>query len=432
MEWYVVAILAFVAMFAVVFAKVPIAFGLGLLGLLGLWALLGGKPALAFLGNHPFSVLPQFTLVAVPLFIFMAEVILFTGISGDVFDLFHKWLDRLPGALAISGIIASAGFGAMSGSSTATAAGIGSVAIPEMQKRGYDDRLAAGSVAAGGGLGILIPPSLPLIFYGIITQTSVGKVFMATLIPGVIMAALESAYVGIVCKRNPRLAPRIPGVSWRDRAVSLKKVWPILVLIFLVLGSIYLGWATVTEAAAVGAFGSLCFALAYKKLNWSNLRGAMLATVRATGAVLIILVGALLFGYFLTVAQVPQQLSSFLVNLPVNRWVIMIGINMLLLLLGCVMEMATLMLVILPILFPPVVALGFDPIWFGAVFVINVQTGLVTPPIGMDLFVVKGISNISMVDIMRGAVPFTLSMIIVLILTMAFPQLSLWIPSLMG
>lgn len=432
MDWHIIAILAFVAMFAIVFAKVPIAFGLAFLGLMGLWILIGGKPALAFLGNHPFSVLPEFTLVSVPLFIFMAEIILFTGISEALFDLFHKWLDKLPGSLAISGIVACAAFGAMSGSSTATAAGIGAVAIPEMQKRGYDNKLAVGSMAAGGGLGILIPPSLPLIFYGVITETSVGKLFMATLIPGVIMAVLESAYVAMLCKRNPSLAPTIPSVSWRDRIASLRKVWPILVLVFLVLGSIYLGWATVTEAAAVGAFGALCFALAYRKLNWRNLRNAMLATVRATGAVLIILVGALFFGYFLTVAQVPQQLSGFLVGLPLNRWVIMVGMNILLLVLGCVMDMATLMLVVLPILFPPVVALGFDPVWFGAVFVINVQIGLITPPIGMDLFVIKGICDVPLGEIIRGAVPFVLAMVISLALTMAFPQLALWIPNLMS
>jgi len=432
MEWYVVTILAFAAMFAIVFAKVPIAFGLGLLGLVGLWAFLDGRAALLFLGNHPFSVLQNFTLVAVPMFILMAEVILFTGISGDLFDLFNKWLNRLPGGLAISGIMACAGFGAMSGSSTATAADHRSVAIPEIQRRGSDNRLTAGSVAAGGGLGILIPPSLPLIFYGVITEVSVGKLFMATLIPGVIMALLESTYVTIHCKRNPRLAPRMPGVSWKDRAVALREVWPVLVLVFLVLGSIYLGWATVSEAAAMGAFGALCLALVFRRLTWSNLRGSLLATVRATSAVLIILVGALFFGYFLTVAQVPQGLSNVLVNLPVNRWVIMVGINVLLLVLGCVMDMATLMLVVLPVLFPPVVALGFDPVWFGAVFIINVQIGLITPPIGMDLFVIKGICDVSMGDIIKGAVPFVIAMAITLALTMAFPQLALLVPNLMG
>jgi len=333
----------------------------------------------------------------------------------------------------MSAIVSCAGFGALSGSSTATAATIGAVSIPEMQKRGYDNRLVAGSIAAGGGLGILIPPSLPLIFYGIITETNVGMLFMAGLLPGIIMAVLDAAYVGISCKRNPGRAPLIPeGVSRRDRIIAARKVWPVVLLVFLVLGSIYLGWATVTEAAAVGAFGSLCVAMVYRKLNWGNLRGAMLAAVKTTSVVIMIAFGALLFGYFLTVAQVPQQLAAFLVGLPVNRWVIMIGINLLLLLLGCVLDVATLILVVLPIIFPAVTALGFDPVWFGVVFVVNIEIALETPPIGMNLFIVKSISEIPIGDVMRGAIPFVFVEAIVLVLVMAFPQISLWIPSLMG
>jgi len=433
MEWYVIAIIAFVAMFAILFAGVPIAIGLGLVGAFGMWALLGAGPALAFLGNHAFSTLPSFVWVAVPLFLLMAEIILFTGIGADLFDFVHKLLHRFPGSLAMSAIVSCAGFGALSGSSTATAATIGAVSIPEMQKRRYDNRLIAGSIAAGGGLGILIPPSLPLIIYGVITETNVGMLFMAGLLPGIIMAVLDAAYVGISCRRNPSRAPRIPGgVTWRDRILAARKVWPVVVLAFLVLGSIYLGWATVTEAAAVGAFGSLCVAIVYRKLNWGNLRQAMLAAVKTTSVVIMIAVGALLFGYFLTVGQVPQQLASFLVGLPVNPWVILIGINLLLLLLGCVLDVATLILVVLPILFPAVIALGFDPVWFGVVFVVNIEIALETPPIGMNLFVVKGISDIPIGDVMRGAIPFVFVEAIVLALVMAFPQISLWIPSLMG
>jgi tripartite ATP-independent transporter DctM subunit len=430
MEWYTLAAIVFGALLICLASGMPIVFCLGVVSLAVMFFLID-PITISTMGKKAFSLGTNFVLIAVPLFILMAEVVMFSGLSESGFDVINKWLGRLPGGLALSSIGGCAIFAAVTGSSVANTATIGTVAIPEMMRAGYDKKLATGSIAAGGALGILIPPSTLMIVYAVITEQSLGHLFIGGVFPGVLLAGLFMFYILVRALINPALAPRPEGVDWKDRILSLYKILPVVGLIFLVLGTIYTGITTPTEAAAVGAFGAVIISVAYRRLTVRRMMDAMIKASETTCFVFFIMVAGTIMAFVLSALEIPQNLVRWVIALGLSRWVIMIAINVLYLILGCLIDPASIVVLTVPILFPVIIALGFDPIWFGVIVTINMEMANITPPLGFNLFVMKGISppDVTLGDIIRGAMPFVIFQALGLALCMIFPQLILWLPS---
>jgi C4-dicarboxylate transporter, DctM subunit len=372
-------------------------------------------------------------MLTLPLFILMAEVVAFSGVGDDIYTAAHNWLSWLPGGLAISSVATCTGFAAISGSSPATAATVGLVAIPEMVKRGYSKRLAAGCIAVGGTLGILIPPSITMIIYGIITEVSIGKLFIAGIIPGIVIALLLCGSIAAAVMVKPSLAPKVDAVTWSERFSSLKRVWAFLVLVLSILGTIYLGIATPTESAAIGATLAIIIAALYRRLKVSTLHAAVKRTVGVTAMIMFLVITGNIMAFLLSSLTIPQVLTEAIMSMDMSRWTVMILINIILIIMGCLLDPMAIMVITLPILFPIVTNLGFDPVWFGIVVTINVEIGMITPPVGLNLFILKGaVKEVNLGDIIAGAIPFVALMCIGLALIMVFPQLATWLPGKMG
>ncbi|MFC1967637.1 TRAP transporter large permease subunit [Chloroflexota bacterium] len=435
MEWWQFSIIIALALIALLASGMPIGFSLGFLAL-GLIIATRGPDGLFLIASTAFQVSTMITLTCLPMFVLMAEVILFSGISVQMFDTVAKWLNRLPGGLFQATIAASTAFAAVTGSSVANCVTIATIAVPEMVRYNYDKKLAAACVGAGGALGILIPPSGVMILYSIVTEVSLGRLFMGGILPGVLLAGCFMIYVGVRALKNPKLAPALPDVTMKDRFDSLFRggTWATLLLGASVLGSIYMGVATPTEAAGVGAFLSLLIALGYRKLNKSNLSGALLRTAQTTCMVLWIVIGAMAFGYILTYLRIPEQLTIVIANLSATPLTVIFGMQVLLLILGCFLDPASIILITVPILAPLVASLGFDLVWFGVIFTINMEMSYITPPFGLNLFVLKGVMppDVSMRDIIAGCAPFVIIDAAILALCIFFPQIILFIPSTMG
>lgn len=410
----------------------PIAFCLGFMGVVGIVGLVdvGALYQIAEIAADSGTNLFMLTL---PLFVLMAEVVSFSGVGDDLYTAAHDWLSWLPGGLAISSIATCTGFAAISGSSPATAATVGLVAIPEMTKRGYNRYLAVGSIAAGGTLGILIPPSITMIIFGIITEVSIGQLFIAGIIPGILLALILSGAIAAAVTLKPDLAPRIAGVSWKKRFHSLSKVWAFVVLAISIVGSIYAGIATPTESAAIGATLSIFIALLYRRLTVKALHGALLRTVGVTAMIMFLVIGGNVMAFLLSTLTIPQYVTEAIMALNASKWFVMIIINVVLLAMGCLLDPMAIMVISLPILFPIVTQLGFDPVWFGIVVTINVEMGMITPPVGLNLFILKGsVPGVTMKDLVGGSLPFLLLLGLGLILIMVFPPLATWLPGRMG
>lgn len=432
MEWWALLSLIFAALLVLIMIGIPVAFSLGILSLALVLIFLGPNQLIVF-STTAFGQIDNFALVAIPLFIFMAEVILHSGVSTDAFDMLSKWTSRLPGGLAVAAQLTCTLFASVCGASTATAAAVGSIAVPEMMSRGYDKRLTCGSIAAGGALGALIPPSIYMIIYGTLVEESIGQLFMGGVIPGLMLSGMFIAFIIVRCTLRPGLAPLAQDVTWADRWRSLYKVWAILFLAAAMLAAIYFGIATPSEIAGVGCFLALAIGFAYRRLTWAALKGAFLSTCRITCFIGWILVAATVFGYILSFLQLPQQLSEWLVAQSASPYLVILGINVLLIFLGCIMDPAGILLVTIPILVPVIKALGFDPVWFGVMFVVNMELAQITPPLGLNLFIIKSISppEVTLKDILIGAGPFMILDLIGLALVIIFPQIILWLPSTM-
>lgn len=423
-------VLAGFALFIIVLLIIgmPVAFTLSLAGILGIiqfvdMSTLSQVPVIAF------KTLNSYVLTSVPLYILMSQIMLTGQVGSGLFDLGSKWMGHLPGGLGIATIFACAIFAAISGSSVATAVTIGAMAIPEMLKRGYDRKLVVGSVAAGGTLGILIPPSIPMILYGTITDESVGKLFMSGVVPGVLLTLAFVAYIVFASWNKPREER----ASHEAKMKALREnVWGLLLPV-IIIGGIYTGIFTPTEAAAVGTVYALIITFfVYHSITVEDMPAILRATIKTSCMIFAIMVGAMLFGYILTVLQVPQALMSLVTDGHFNRWIVLIGINIVLLILGCVLETVSIILITLPMLYPVIKALGFDPIWFNVVLLINMELALITPPVGMNLFVIKGISEDSTIqDIISGAAPFAFIMILEIVLLCFFPGIATWLPSVL-
>ncbi|OPY86537.1 MAG: Sialic acid TRAP transporter permease protein SiaT [Smithella sp. PtaU1.Bin162] len=432
MDWWMLLTLIFAALIILIMVGIPIAFSLGIVSLSLVLIFLGPDQLMLF-STTAFGQLNNFALVAIPLFVFMAEVILHSGVSTDAFDMLAKWTSKLPGSLAVAAQLTCTLFAAVCGASTATAAAVGSIAVPEMLSRGYDKRLTCGSIAAGGALGALIPPSIYMIIYGTLVEQSIGQLFMGGVVPGLMISAMFIVYIIICCIFKPELAPRLAEVTWKDRWRSLYKVWAILFLALSMLVSIYIGFATPSEIAGVGAFFAVIIGLAYRRLTWKAIKGAFLSTCRITCFIGWILVAASVFGYILSYLQLPQKLSAWIVAATASPYVVLVGINLILIFLGCLMDPAGILLVTIPIFVPIIKAVGFDPVWFGVMFVVNTELAQITPPLGLNLFIIKGISPPSVIlkDILIGAFPFMILDAVALVLVCIFPQIILWLPSTM-
>jgi tripartite ATP-independent transporter DctM subunit len=425
----------FLAIFLLVlllFLGMPVAFSLGLSGIAGL-LLTGGPDAVySVLYTVPYRTAANYTLTTVPMFILMAQLVSAGGIVTEVFTAARLWLERLPGGLAIASVFASAGVGAMSGSSTASAAAMSSITVPEMRKHGYSAPVAAGVVTVAGTLAIMIPPSIGMVLYGIITENSIGKLLIAGLIPGLLTALLYCLGIILWNKVQPGVMPPTTSrYSWGRRWAALKPLWAFIVLAVLVIGSMYLGWATPTEAASVGAFGALVIPLVRRRMGWTDFKWAVIKTIEITTMIFTIIIGAMIFGYFLTISQTTQNMIVFIGGLSMPPWVILALILGLLMALGCMLDQLAILLITLPLVYPLVMELGYDPIWFGVICIKVGEIGLVTPPVGMNAYVVSASTGIPLDQVFRGLGVMLLFELVSVALLLSFPILSTWLPSMM-
>lgn len=426
-------IIVVIILLAMIVIGFPIFIALGVSGLAGLF-MAKGAIALFFAPSSLFGQLNSFELIALPLFILMGSFLGATPVGASLFKAAVCWLNWLRGSLAISSVGASAMFGAVSGVSIAGVAAIGSVAVPQMLERGYSRSLAAGSVVSAGALAMLIPPSVPFIIYGAVSGVSVADLFIGGIIPGIVLAASLSIYIYIRVRINPEEAPtNTQNFTWKERFASLANIWHSGFLVIIVLGSIYTGFATPSEAAAVGALGALFIATVFfKALTWKKLGDILGSTARISGAILLIIGCAKIFGDYLNFVRVPQTLTDILTATGLPSWAILVAIMLLLVLLGMLVDAVSLIVVTTPVLLPVIIALGYDPLWFGIVMILNLEIAVVTPPVGLNLYALRGVCpDLGIEEIIRSAIPFVIVQFAVLMLFVIFPEISLWLPNLL-
>ncbi|MBN1848065.1 MAG: TRAP transporter large permease [Deltaproteobacteria bacterium] len=429
----IVGIVGLIILFALLAIGLPISVGMALVGFAGYWYLVSFGAGFSIMSIVPFDAVFNYTIATLPLFLIMAQVTFVTGISKDLYNLANKWLGHFPGGIAMASVGACAGFAAVSASSLATAATMGLVALPEMKRLKYDPMLSTGAIAAGGTIGILIPPSGMLIIYGVLTEQSIGKLFMAGIIPGIMEALFYIITIYILCSWNPTLGPRGPRSTWREKFAAFKNGGEILGLIILVLGGLIIGWFTPTEAGAIGAFGAILFPLLRKRLTWKKLAESFLQAMKTTGMIYGILIGAFVFNYFIAVSQIPTALADYIGALPLSPLVIMIVILAVYLVLGCFLDAAAMIFLTIPVFFPLAVKLGFNPIWFGIILTRVMEMAMITPPIGMSVYVIAGVApEVEMSTIFKGIFPFLIADIVHVSLLLFFPAMALFLPNLVG
>lgn len=423
-----IGIIGCLALMVFVIIGVRVYVGAAIVGLVGIVALIGWDAGAGMVGTIPHSKSVNYTLSVLPLFILIGYLAYHAGMTQSLFDAAKKWLGWLPGGLAIATIFAVAGFSAVSGAATAAAAVFARVAIPEMLKANYDKRLAAGVCAAGGTLDSLIPPSAIMVVYAIIVEASIGKLLIAGFIPGFISALTYCLIVFLWSWSNPAIAQPIRGFTWRQRMASLPGTLPIIGVVVIIFASMVFGWATPTEAGALGAFVVLIAAW-LNRMRWSQLNDALLETAKLTVMIFAIIWGILIFVRFLGFAGVPERFSEWVVSLPFPRWMIIVGILMVYLVLGCFMDAIGMLLLTLPVFFPAVMKLGYDPIWFGIIVVKMCGVCLLTPPIGLSCFVVAAVRrDIPLSDVFRGSMPFVIADFIAIGIFIAWPETVTWLP----
>jgi C4-dicarboxylate transporter DctM subunit len=427
----IVGLIGIALLIASLFAGMWIGLAMALLGFLG-FAYLGGiNAALGIMATVPYTTIACYGVAVVPLFLLMGNVASNTGISGNLYKTGYTWMGHLPGGLAMGTIGACAGFAAICGSSIAAAATMSKVVLPEMKKYKYDPKLATGSVAAGGTLGILIPPSLGFIVYGLLTQESIGKLFMAGVLPGILLVAFFIIQIFILARRDPHMGPPGPKASFGKKLASLRFTWAMLLLFILVMGGIYTGLFTPSEAGAIGAFGSIAITFVSRRLNARNLLAAILDTGQTTAMVFLLLVGAMIFMRFLSITKLPFTVADFVSQLAFPPYLLLALIVVIFIIIGMFMEILSSMALTLPIIFPAVLAVGFDPIWFGVIMVVVCEMGLITPPVGMNVFVIAGVSKVPPGTIFRGSLPFVITMLLCVVILTIFPQIALYLPNMM-
>jgi C4-dicarboxylate transporter DctM subunit len=430
MDPTIISLLCILGLFIFMMLGVPIVYSLGFTAVFSGLIFLG-TGTLYKVGLSPFSALFNLGWTPLPLFVLLGAIIAESGMGKDLFRAAANWLSRVRGGLIVAGILGEALLAATLGTSAAAIIVVGKVAVPEFEKQGYNRGFSLGALLAGGVLGPLIPPSATMIIYAVLTNVSLGRLFIAGIIPGIILVFFLSIPAIIICYLKPGLAPQTYRVSWGERLSSLKGIWPITLVMFSILGSIYFGIATPTETAGVGSFIVLLIAVLFFRLRWEGLRKALMEAATVNGLILFIIVAASFFTYVVGSTNIAKHLHTFVQSESIAPWQVIVVINIILLILGCLIDPITITLLTIPIFVPLIISLGMDPIWFGVVFVVNTQIGLITPPMGVDLFAVKTIFNIPTGDIIRGVFPFLISEIIFLALISAFPPISLWLPNMM-
>jgi tripartite ATP-independent transporter DctM subunit len=424
----VVAIVGCSAVLVLMLMRVPIAVCLGSVAVAGFAYVVGVDPALGILIHSPIRTVTDFNFSVVPMFILMGALVSASGMSRELFRAANAWVGHLPGGVAMGTILACGGFAAINGSSVATAATMTQVALPEMRKVGYHPGFSAGVIASGGTLGIMIPPSVMFILYGILTEQNVADLFIAGVLPGLLAIALYCITVQVMYRARREWMPPHERADWRERIDSLKDVWATLVLFGLVIGGIYGGFVTIIEAAGLGVIGALAIGLARRRLNWAQIVGSLVESLRTSAAIFFILISAFLFQYFLAVTQTTQQLAEWLASLPLSPTGIMIVILGFYILAGMFVDSLAVVLLTIPIIFPVVVELGFDPIWFGVIVVTTVEIGLISPPIGIICFIINNmVPDIGLSNIFKGVLPFMASDMVRLAILMVFPEIALYL-----
>ena len=425
-----IGLIGIVVLVLIFLLGMPVGFAMAFVGLAGFCYLVSPEAGLSILARDVFSNFSSYSLTVIPMFVLMGSIAFASGMSRRLYDAGYTLFGQLRGGLAMATIAACAGFAAMCGSTNATAAAMGRVSLPEMKRYNYDDSLATGCVAAAGSLGILIPPSTIFIIYGILTEQSIGKLFIAGVIPGVILAVLFMAVVSLLCLRNPNLAPAGAPTSWREKLAGLTGILEMLILFGLVIGGLFLGWFSPTQAGAAGAAGALLIGLARRQLNWQGFLFAIKDALRITCMVMVIVTGAIIFGHFIAVAKIPLVLSEWVGGLPLPPAAIMGVIVLMYLAGGCFMDALALITLTVPIIYPVILVLGFDPIWFGVIIVLVTEMGVITPPVGVNVYVIKGIAeDVPLETIFRGIFPFLAALIVAVAILIAFPQIATFLPS---
>jgi tripartite ATP-independent transporter DctM subunit len=412
--------------------RMPVGFVMAAVGFLGASYLRGAVPALGQMGRLPYVTPAHYDWTAISLFVLMGYLALHSGMGHDLYRAVYTWMGRLPGGLASATVGGCAGFAAISGDSLSTAVTMGTVALPEMKSYRYSPSLATGCVAAGGTLGVLIPPSIVFIIYGMLTEQSIGRLFISGILPGILVSCLFIAYITIRCRLDPTLGPQGPKTTMVEKLLSLRDTWRVIVLFALVIGGIYLGVFTPTEAGAVGAFGALLAGLTRGKLTWKNFTTSVVEAGKVIAMTFIILIGAFIFNLFLSLSKLPMEFASFVVGLKVPGLMVLILIYIVYIILGCLISGLALITLTVPIFYPVVMALGYDPIWFGVVIVLTNEMAVITPPVGINVYGIAGVAkDIPMETIFRGIFPFFLMLVIALAILTAFPQIATFLPGLM-
>jgi len=420
-------------LFVIFLAKMPVFSSLMLLGFVGMCYLRGTKAGLGLLGSSPFTMGIEYHFTVIPLFILMGEFCFYSKLGEDLYDMAYKWLGHLPGGLSMGTVGACGGFAAVCGDSLATAVTMGTVSLPEMKKYKYDSSLAVGCVAAGGTLGVLIPPSLAFILYALLADQSIAVLFIAGILPGILLVSLFMLSIYVRAHRNPALAPPGPKTDMREKMASLKGVWAILVLVVIVIGGMYAGVFTPTEGGGIGAFGSLIIGVARRKLNWQGLISSLLEAGKITAICMGILMGAHIFGYFMAASKLPIALAAGVTQLPVSPLVILAAILIIYLLLGCIMPAIPMLILTVPIFYPVVTGLGYDPIWFGVIMVLEFEMAVITPPMGINVLALQAVAeDVPIGAMFRGVLPFLGMMIVCIGILMLFPDIALILPKLFG
>lgn len=426
-----IGIIGCLLLFALLLTSMPVAFAMIASGIIGFALIVNPHAAFSMVIADLYETFSSYSLTVIPLFVMMGQVALHAGISKRLFRTTYVWAGHLKGGLAMATVWACAGFGAICGSGPATAATMASVALPEMKRYGYADKLAAGTVAAGGSLGMLIPPSVVFIVYALMTEQSIGSLFLAGIIPGLLIAGLFCVVIWFQCRRDSSLGPAGERHSWKEKLKSLNGVIETVILFVLVMGGMFMGLFTPIEAAAIGTAGSFIIALIQREMNFTKLKQIILETVRTSCMVFFIVAGATIFGRFLAVSRIPFTLAEFFISLPLPGWSIMLLIIFFFLVAGCFIDALALILLTIPIFYPVIIELGYNPIWFGVIAVVITQMGVITPPVGVNVYVVSGMErDIPLPEIFKGAMPYLLMLIFASVLLIVFPQICLFLPGI--
>ncbi|MGD8226129.1 MAG: TRAP transporter large permease [Desulfobacteraceae bacterium] len=427
-----IGIIGIIILVIFLFSRMPVGFVMGFLGFVGFSYVVNLDAALSLIARDVFEVFSSYGLTVVPLFVFMGQIAFHSGISRRLYDSAYVLVGNRKGGLAMATVAACAGFSAISGSTNATAATMATVTLPEMKRYKYDMSLATGTVAAAGSLGILIPPSVIFIVYGILTEQSIGKLFAAGIFPGILLSILFILTIHLRVRRNPGLAPPGPKTPLREKVKSFVGVLETLLIFLMVMGGIFFGIFTPTEAASAGAFLTLLIALVRRQLNWQGFVQSLADTTRISCMVMVIVTGAVIFGHFMAVTRVPYELAGWVGSLPLPKHAIMMVIVLVYLFGGCFMDALAMIMLTIPIFFPVSEALGFDPIWFGVVIVLISEMGVITPPVGVNVYVVYGVAkDVPLEVIFKGVLPMVLALLVCNIILLFFPQIALFLPSLM-